>query len=104
MRVSAQESAGESAALPFLNQIRSVVSAGSAGVIMKPDAYAHFGNVADAVSGEKKMSAGVSYGLWQPDVTHANMFSVLASYKLNDRMAVTAGASTSLYIQEGRKI
>ena len=27
MRVSAQESAGESAALPFLNQIRSVVSA-----------------------------------------------------------------------------
>ena len=42
MRVSAQESAGESAALPFLNQIRSVVSAGSAGVIMKPDAYAHF--------------------------------------------------------------
>lgn len=102
MRVSAQESAGESAALPFLNQIRSVVSAGSASVIMKPDAYAHFGNVADAVSGEKKMSAGVSYGLWQPDVTHANMFSVSASYKLNDRMAVTAGASTSLYKKDGK--
>lgn len=102
MRVSAQESAGESAALPFLNQIRSVVSAGSAGVIMKPDAYAHFGNVADAVSGEKKMSAGVSYGLWQPDVTHANIFSVSASYKLNDRMAVTAGASTSLYKKDGK--
>lgn len=102
MQVSAQESAGESAALPFLNQIRSVVSAGSAGVIMKPDAYAHFGNVADAVSGEKKMSAGVSYGLWQPDVTHANIFSVSASYKLNDRMAVTAGASTSLYKEDGK--
>ena len=102
MRVSAQESAGESAALPFLNQIRSVVSAGSAGVIMKPDAYAHFGNVADAVSGEKKMSAGVSYGLWQPDVTHANIFSVSASYKLNNRMAVTAGASTSLYKKDGK--
>ena len=102
MRVSAQESAGESAALPFLNQIRSVVSAGSASVIMKPDAYAHFGNVADAVSGEKKMSAGVSYGLWQPDVTHANMFSVSASYKLNDRMAVTVGASTSLYKKDGK--
>ena len=90
MRVSAQESAGESAALPFLNQIRSTVSAGSAGVMMKPDAYAHFGNVADAVYGEKKMAAGVSYSLWQPDVTHANMFSVSASYKLNDRMAVSS--------------
>lgn len=97
MRVSAQESAGESAALPFLNQIRSAVSAGSAGVMMKPDAYAHFGNVADAVSCEEKLAAGVSYSLWQPDVTHANIFSVSASYKLNDRMAVTAGASTSLY-------
>ena len=48
------------------------------------------------------MSAGVSYGLWQPDVTHANMFSVSASYKLNDRMAVTAGASTSLYRKDGK--
>ena len=102
MRVSAQESAGESAALPFLNQIRSAVSAGSAGVMMKPDAYAHFGNVADAVYGEKKMAAGVSYSLWQPDVTHANIFSVSASYKLNDKMAVTVGASTSLYRKDGK--
>lgn len=102
MRVSAQESAGESAALPFLNQIRSAVSAGSAGVMMRPDAYAHFGNVADAVFGEKRMAAGVSYSLWQPDVTHADIFSASTSYKLNDKMAVTAGASASLYKKDGK--
>lgn len=104
IRVSAQESAGESAALPFLDQVRSARSAGSAGIMtaVRPDAYMHFGNVANAAFSEKKAMAAVAYSRWQPDAADADMFSASGMYRINGNVAVTAGVSSSLYGKEGK--
>ena len=102
VRVSAQESVGESVALPFLDQVRSAKSAGSAGVmaVARPDAYSHFGNVAQSVFSEEKAMASVSYGLWQPEVSNTNIFSASGMCRVNDDLSMTFGVSSSLYGEE----
>lgn len=104
VRMSAQESAGESAALPFLNQIRSVKTAGTAGIygMAGSDFNMHFGNVAGASFMEDAAMAGVSYSLWQPDAADADIFSAGGAYRVSDRITVTAGISSSLYRKEGK--
>lgn len=95
--VAAQEN--ESAALSFLNQIRDARTAGTAGIVSsaKAGGNAHFGNVADAGFYDGTFTGGVSYILWQPSVTESNIVSANGVYSINEKWAVTAGVSSSVY-------
>lgn len=98
---SAQDVAGSSAALPFLNSSADSRSLGMGGLVTTESAgaYAHMGNAAAVPFSDKKVSAGFSYGLWQPTSVKGNIFSIGAMWNINDKFGVTFATLT----QSGQK-
>lgn len=89
----AQETATETAALPFLNYSGDTRSLAMGGLTVtgEPGAYAHFNNMAAVPFSENTISAGVSYGMMQPTAVKGNLFSLGAAWNIKDRFGVTLG-------------
>ena len=98
--VSAESSS--SAALPFVDYIKSARTASMAGLnsSLPTDANAHWGNIAYASFAEKTANVSAGYGLWQPSVTKGHNASVAGIYAVTPKIAVTAAVASSFYAKE----
>lgn len=94
--------ASSSAALPFVDYMRSARNASMAGLnsSLPTDADAHWGNVAYASFAQKTVNLSAGYSLWQPSVTKGHNASVAAIYSVTPKLAVTAAVSSSFYSKE----
>ncbi len=66
------------------------LSMGGASVATEATAYSFWNNPAAASFSEKKLSAGVSYGLMQPNLSKANMAAVSGYGRLTEKLTIEA--------------
>ncbi len=68
------------------------LAVGGASVAMEATAYSFWNNPAAASFSEKKMAAGLSYGMMQPKLSKANMVSAAGYGRITDKLSVEAAA------------